>query len=114
MSAGGTEDEEPAKGSGLPRLCGPFWKFPGPGCAGLGARLFHHPDVPCEGKAGEAVGHLNTKQTKSIRSESRSVVGYSWEWKHCNRHKKTFHGLEMFYILILVMVTWIYALIKMQ
>lgn len=49
MSAGGAEDEEPAKGSGLPRLRGPFWKFPGPGCAGLGARLFHHPDVPCEG-----------------------------------------------------------------
>ena len=24
----------------------------------LGARLFHHPDVPCEGKAGEAEGHL--------------------------------------------------------
>ena len=58
MSAGGAEDEEPAQGSGLPRLRGPFWKFPGPGCAGLGAHLFHHPDVPCEGNAGEAEGHL--------------------------------------------------------
>lgn len=51
MSARSPEGEEPAVGPGLPRLCGPFWKFAGPGCAGLGAHPLHHPVIQQEGKA---------------------------------------------------------------
>lgn len=53
MSACGAEGEEPAEGPGLPRLCGPFWKFPGPGCAGLGACPLCHPGIPREGNGEE-------------------------------------------------------------
>ena len=92
MSAGSTEDEEPAKGSGLPRLCGLFWKFPGPGCAGLGARLFHHPDFPCEGKWGEAEGHFactcpsHCGETEAVGRRGapvEGVVGCGWEFGLC-------------------------------
>ncbi|XP_011537040.1 tectonic-1 isoform X10 [Homo sapiens] len=50
VSARSTEGEEPAVGPGLPRLRGPFWKFPGPGHAGLGAHPLHHPVIQQEGK----------------------------------------------------------------
>ncbi|XP_054300958.1 tectonic-1 isoform X7 [Pongo pygmaeus] len=50
VSARSTESEEPAVGPGLPRLRGPFWKFPGPGHAGLGAHPLHHPVIQQEGK----------------------------------------------------------------
>lgn len=92
MSAVGAEDEEPAKGSGLPRLCGPFWKFPGPGCAGLGARLFHHPDVTCEGKGGEAEGHLLVVSSVHLPlsvgrrrqgAPVKRVSGCGWEFGLC-------------------------------
>ncbi|KAI2567979.1 TCTN1 isoform 17, partial [Pan troglodytes] len=49
VSARSTEGEEPAVGPGLPRLRGPFWKFPGPGHAGLGAHPLHHPVIQQEG-----------------------------------------------------------------
>ncbi|EAW97932.1 tectonic, isoform CRA_d [Homo sapiens] len=48
VSARSTEGEEPAVGPGLPRLRGPFWKFPGPGHAGLGAHPLHHPVIQQE------------------------------------------------------------------
>ncbi|XP_033076510.1 tectonic-1 isoform X9 [Trachypithecus francoisi] len=50
VSARSPEGEEPALGPGLPRLRGPFWKFAGPGCAGLGAHPLHHPVIQQEGK----------------------------------------------------------------
>lgn len=52
------EGEESAEGSGLPRLCGLFWKFSGPECAGLGACPLHHPGTPHEGTGGEVEGHI--------------------------------------------------------
>lgn len=49
MSACRGEGDKPAEGPGLPRVRGPFRKFPGPRHAGLGAHPLRHPGVPCEG-----------------------------------------------------------------
>ncbi|XP_046496161.1 tectonic-1 isoform X4 [Equus quagga] len=79
MSACGAEGEEPAEGPGLPRLCGPFWKFPGPGCAGLGACPLCHPGIPREG-CSQGVSSLHTS-SEAVPSQGTPPVPF-WQPHH--------------------------------